>query len=99
MIKFGNEIISPKLLSRSSVNELVKEQYLANGKGTGYGVGFGIGKTNNNTISYSHSGGGIGATTLLLMYPEENIVISIVTNMSGLPIRDLGEQLENVFIY
>ena len=98
LIKFGNEIISPKILSKTSVSELVKEQILENGKGTGYGVGFGIGKTKNNTVIYSHSGGGIGATTLLLMYPEDGIVISIVTNMSGLPIRDFGDQLENVFI-
>jgi CubicO group peptidase (beta-lactamase class C family) len=98
LIKFGNEIISPKIISKTSIAELVKEQHLTNGKGTGYGVGFGIGKTKKGTVSYSHSGGGIGATTLLLMYPEEGIVISIVTNMSGLPIRDFGEQLEAVFI-
>jgi len=98
LIKFGNEIISPKMISQTSIAELVKEQHLTNGKGTGYGVGFGIGKTKKGTVSYSHSGGGIGATTLLLMYPEEGIVISIVTNMSGLPIRDFGEQLEAVFI-
>jgi serine beta-lactamase-like protein LACTB len=98
LIKFGNEIISPKVFSVASINELVKEQYLDNGKGTGYGVGFGVGKTKKGTVSYSHSGGGIGATTLLLMYPEENIVISIVTNISGLPISHFGEQLEAVFI-
>ena len=98
LIKFGNEIISPKMISQTSIAELVKEQYLTNGKGTGYGVGFGVGKTKKGTVSYSHSGGGIGATTLLLMYPEEGIVISIVTNISGLPIRDFGEQLEAVFV-
>ena len=98
LIKFGNEIISPKVFSVASIHELIKEQQLDNGKGTGYGVGIGVGKTKKGTMSYSHSGGGIGATTLLLMYPEEGIVISIVTNMSGLPIRDFGEQLEAIFI-
>jgi len=98
LIKFGNEIIAPKFFSASSISELVKEQQLDNGKGTGYGVGFGVGKTNKGTVSYSHSGGGIGATTLLLMYPTEGIVISIITNISGLPIRDFGEELEAVFI-
>ncbi|MEZ4797485.1 MAG: serine hydrolase domain-containing protein [Flavobacteriaceae bacterium] len=98
LIKFGNEIISPTIFSKASINELLKEQYLTNGKGTGYGVGFGIGKTKNGTVSYSHSGGGIGATTLLLMYPEEEIVIAIVTNLSSLPIRDFGKQLEDIFI-
>ena len=98
LIKFGNEIISPKIISQTSIAELLKEQHLTNGKGTGYGVGFGIGRTKKGTIVYSHSGGGIGATTLLLMYPEDGIVIAIVTNMSGLPIRDFGEQLETIFV-
>lgn len=98
LIRFGNEIIAPKILSQTSVNELIKEQYLENGNGTGYGVGFGISKTKNGTLKFSHTGGGIGATAFLLIYPNEEIVISILTNLSGLPIRDLGEQLENVFI-
>lgn len=98
LIKFGNEIISPKILNIASRNELVKEQLLANEKGTGYGIGFGIAKTKNGTPKFSHTGGGIGATAFLLIYPEEEIVIAILTNLSGLPIRDLGEQLEMVFI-
>ncbi len=98
LVKFGNEIISPKILSRESLNELLKPQQTSNGKSTDYGVGIGIGKSKNDTPKYGHSGGGIGATTLLLMYPTENIVISILTNLSRLPIRNLGEDLEAVFV-
>jgi CubicO group peptidase (beta-lactamase class C family) len=98
LIKFGNEIISPKIFSKTSIDELLKEQYLTNGKGTNYGVGFAIDTTKNGTVVYSHSGGGIGATTLLLMYPDEAVVIAIVTNRSGLPIGNFGKQLEAVFI-
>lgn len=98
LIKFGNEIIKPTIISKNSLKEILKEQQLNNGKGTGYGVGIGVSKSINKTKKFSHSGGGIGATTLLLMYPEEGIVISIVTNVSGLPIRDFGEKLEAVFL-
>ena len=98
LVKFGNEIISPKLVSHSTVQELTKPLYTTDGKSTNYGIGFGVDKTKNGTLKYSHSGGGMGATTFILMYPKENIVIAIVTNLSQVPIRDLTETLENIFI-
>lgn len=98
LVKFGNEVIAPKLLNKSSVRELVKAQSTDDGESTGYGIGFGVAKTKNNTPRYSHSGGGMGATTFLLMYPEESIVIAIVTNLSQVPIRELTSALEGVFI-
>lgn len=98
LIKFGNEIISPKLISETTLKELVKPQVLESGKSTYYGIGFSLGETKNKTPKYSHSGGGVGATTLLLIYPQEHVVISILTNLSQVPINDIGKQLETIFI-
>lgn len=98
LVKFGNEIISPTILSETSVNELVTSLATDDGELTDYGVGFGVVTTKNDTPRYSHSGGGVGATTFLLMYPQEDTVIAIVTNLSGVPIRDLVSKLEDVFI-
>ncbi len=98
LIKFGNEIISPQIISETSLKELVKPQILESGKSTHYGIGFSVGKTKNKTPVYSHSGGGVGATTLLLIYPEEEVVIAILTNLSSVPIFDLGKSLESVFL-
>lgn len=98
LIKFGNEIISLKIISETSLKELIKPQILESGKSTHYGIGFSVGETKNKTPKYSHSGGGVGATTLLLIYPEEEVVISILTNLSQAPIYDIGNQLESVFL-
>tara|TARA_R110002073_G_scaffold95059_2_gene220920 strand:- start:11630 stop:12703 length:1074 start_codon:yes stop_codon:yes gene_type:complete len=98
LVKFGNEIINPTILSKASVKELVTPLFTNDGKSTEYGIGFGVVKTKNNTPRYSHSGGGMGATTFLMMYPDENIVISVVTNLSQVPIRELTAKLEDVFI-
>lgn len=98
LIKFGNEVIAPTILSKTSVKELVTSLKTDDGELTNYGIGFGVITTKNNTPRYSHSGGGIGATTFLMMYPEEEIVIAIVTNLSSVPIRNLVGQLETVFI-
>lgn len=98
LITFGNEIISPVIISKTVLNELLKPQILDSGKSTHYGIGFSCSETKNKTPKYSHSGGGVGATTLLLIYPKEKIVISILTNLSNIPIHDIGNQLETIFI-
>lgn len=98
LVKFGNEIIAPQILSEASIKELVTPLTLDSGESTNYGIGFGFGTTKKETLKYGHTGGGIGASTLLRMYPEENIVISILTNLSQAPIRNLGDELELIFI-
>lgn len=98
LIYFGNEIINPKLLGKDSLNELLEPQQTLDGKSTNYGVGFGISKTKNGTPKYSHSGGGIGASTILLMFPEENIVVAILANLSKAPVGKLATKMESVLI-
>lgn len=98
LIRFGNEVINPKLIAKETAAELVNAQTLRNGTKTTYGIGFVTDTSKNNTPRFSHSGGGVGATALLLMYPEEEIVIVILTNISQAPIRDFGAALESIFI-
>lgn len=98
LIAFGNEILHPKHVSKEVIKDMVTPLQLANGKNTNYGVGIGIAHVKNNTLRYAHSGGGMGATAFLLMYPEKDLVISILTNLSRVQIRKLVGELENVFI-
>ena len=98
LIHFGNEIIDPKVITIKSLKELLRAQNTKDGKSTNYGIGFGVGTSIRNTPRFSHSGGGAGATTLLLIYPEEKVVIAIVTNLSQVPIGGFGKKLETLFL-
>ena len=98
LILFGNEIINPKTVSKTAIAELVKPQITTKGKKTNYGIGIGVINVKNNTLRYSHSGGGVGATAFLMMYPEKDMVISILTNLSGVNIRKIVGELEEIFI-
>ena len=98
LIKFGEEIISPQIVSKESLSKMITSQELKTGEITGYGIGFSVECTKNNTHKYYHTGGGVGASTILLMYPEESIVISVLTNRSGADMEVFGKQLEAVFI-
>jgi CubicO group peptidase (beta-lactamase class C family) len=98
LIKFGQEIIQPTLISVKSLLEITTSQKLKSGNITGYGIGFSIDKTKNNTPKYYHTGGGVGASTIISIYPKENIVICILTNTSGKSVQPLEEQFESIFI-
>ncbi len=98
LILFGNEIINPKMVSKEVIAEMVTSLQTTTGRKTGYGIGIGVIKLKNNTIRYAHSGGGMGATAFLLIYPEKELVIAILTNLSGVNIRKIVGELEGVFI-
>ena len=91
-------MINPQTISKASIAELVKSQITSKGKETNYGIGVGVRNVKNNTLRYSHSGGGMGATAFIMMYPEKDMVISILTNLSGVNIRKIVGELEDVFI-
>jgi CubicO group peptidase (beta-lactamase class C family) len=98
LILFGNEFVNQKIISKNALKELITPQKTIEGKNTRYGIGIAISKTKNNIVKYGHSGGGVGASTQLLIYPEKEIVISILTNLSGVKMRDYIKELETIFI-
>ena len=98
LLLFGNEIIKPSIVSKNIIKDMVTPLQISNGKSTQYGIGIGVTNVKNNTLRYSHSGGGMGATSYLLIYPEKEMVISILTNLSGVGIRKIVNELEDVFI-
>lgn len=98
LILFGEEIISPNIIHKKTLKEFLKSQETDNGKKTNYGIGVGVSNVKNNTLRYSHSGGGIGATAYLMMYPEKEVVISILTNLSSVNIIKIVGELEAIFI-
>lgn len=98
IVKFGNEIISPKTISKEALSEIITSQHLITGEKTGYGIGFSIEKSKKGTPKYFHTGGGVGASTILMIYPEEEIVITVLTNLTGVSMIDFGNELEAVFV-
>lgn len=98
LIKFGEEIISPTTVSKEALSEILTSQILKSNKVTGYGIGFSVDCTKNNTSKYYHTGGGVGASTVLLIFPKEGIVISVLTNKSGVSMDAFAKELEATFI-
>ncbi|GGZ81573.1 serine hydrolase domain-containing protein [Algibacter mikhailovii] len=98
LIKFGQEVISPTLISEDALFEITTSQKLKSGNLTGYGIGFSVERPKNGTPKIYHTGGGIGASTALFIYPKEAIVICVLTNKTGVKMDSFGKTLEHIFI-
>ncbi|MCH4551328.1 serine hydrolase domain-containing protein [Aestuariibaculum lutulentum] len=98
IILFGNEFITPKIITQKTLSKLTTSQRLGNGYKTGYGMGLSIRTSINNTPKYYHTGGGMGSSSILCVYPDEGIVICVLTNLSGVSMVEFGNALEEVFL-
>lgn len=94
LVSFGYQFIQPTLIHKNTLAEFTTPQLLTTGKSTKYGVGIVISKTKHNLLRLSHSGGGVGATAYLLIYPEKEIVISILTNLSNVNLNNFIKTIE-----
>ncbi|GAA4292305.1 serine hydrolase domain-containing protein [Aestuariibaculum suncheonense] len=98
IVTFGNELITPQLISEKALSKLTTSQRLDNGYKTGYGIGLSIRTSVNNTPKYYHTGGGMGSSSILCVFPKEGIVICVLTNLSGVSMVNFGNTLEDIFL-
>jgi len=80
LAKFGNAMLNNMLFPEEIKLQLVTSQTLSDGKKTGYGMGFFSGVNEFGRPWYGHSGGSIGGCGNLLIYPDVNMVVAVITN-------------------
>lgn len=102
IVRFGNALLSEKLLSNRTRAKLWQVAPLNNGQANSehYSMGF----TNGRDVvggNHSHGGMSVGGYSYFVVYPEQQIVIAIATNatpMSGQFSRsELALQLAEIF--
>jgi serine beta-lactamase-like protein LACTB len=87
LVKVGCELLRPIVLRPQTAALLVTPRHLLNGTNTNYAMGWRIG-TDSQKRPIIHHGGSIdGGRTFLLIYPEQNLVVTITANMSGVSIN------------
>ncbi len=93
LARFGYALTGPGYLDAGELEEFTKSQSLPNGKKTNYGIGFRIGKDDDGKLWYGHSGGSVGGTSMLLIYPEEDLTIVTLVNLTGAEMNDLAMRI------
>jgi CubicO group peptidase (beta-lactamase class C family) len=93
LIKFAKAHLSAGYLSEASLTELTTSQKLLDGSETGYGLGWvtNIDKEGHHWIG--HSGGAIGGTSKMVIYPEDELIVVVLTNLSGAGLGSFPHEL------
>ena len=99
LVVLGNAYLFPdRLIKKETLVELIKSKKLKNGKKTNYGFGFETYKDLNGNYYYGHNGGYLGSRSLLRIYPNSKIVISIMTNRDIQDIDNFATELIKHYI-
>lgn len=99
LVRFGTGILRHSVLKKETADLLFTPQLLLNGSNTYYGLGWRIGTDNQNRKIIHHGGTIDGGRTFLILYPENDLVIAITANMSGVNINlPEMEKIANYFL-
>jgi CubicO group peptidase (beta-lactamase class C family) len=95
--RFANAHLHSGYLKATTLSAFTKSQTLSNGQETGYGIGWASGRDVWNRYYFGHTGGSVGGITMMRIYPEEKLVIVILTNSSNVSNSQLTAVLANIF--
>ncbi|RIV19853.1 class A beta-lactamase-related serine hydrolase [Fibrisoma montanum] len=87
LVRVGQALLKGTHLKPQTVALLFTPQRLLNGTNTNYGFGWRIG-TDSKGRNVVHHGGTIdGGRTFLLLYPDNDLIVALTANMSGVSIN------------
>ncbi|MEQ9402856.1 MAG: serine hydrolase [Cyclobacteriaceae bacterium] len=90
LVNFGSALLGDKLLSNSLLKQVFETQYTSNGQSTGYGLGWYIGEDSNGNETWYHAGELPSSGSILIIYPEHNLVIALLANSPVISETDDG---------
>ncbi len=83
VVRFGHQVLSGDLLSADTRVLLFTSQKTNDGLETGYGMGWSTNVDKQGRRIIGHSGGSVGGTTQFIMYPDEGIIVCLISNLSN----------------
>ena len=97
LARFGLAHMNNQLVTSEMRNLLWTEQKTTAGKGTGYGIGWRTELDGKRNRWIGHGGGSIGGTTMLWLYLDDGMVISMASNQTELDYGDILPRLQTLF--
>lgn len=97
LIIFANAMLNDKLVKEETQDLFTTPQKTNDGKSTNYGIGWRSGDDKKSRRWYGHSGGSVGGTSYLVIYPKEEIVVAVVSNMSRAKLNNIAFKIANQY--
>ena len=90
LLKFGNAVLYGDFFDGRFKKQWFKTQYTTDKKPTNYGLGWYLGKDSDNRKIWYHVGQSPASGAVLILYPDEGIIIALLANMPILVNSDDG---------
>ncbi len=98
VVKFAHAFSKPGFLTASTLEKWTSSQRTTDGKLTNYGIGWRSGKDELGKMWYGHSGGSVGGTSMMLIYPEEGLIVITLVNLSSAKMDNLAYKIGAEFM-
>ncbi|EAR00825.1 serine hydrolase domain-containing protein [Maribacter sp. HTCC2170] len=94
--KFGQFYLDNEIRDNDVISEFLTSQ-IVNGKPTYYGLGWQVSEDSKGRRYFGHIGNGVGGYSNLFVYPNEQIVLSILANCTNPRIqKELDESIDQI---
>jgi CubicO group peptidase (beta-lactamase class C family) len=98
LVRFGLAHLGSDFLSPKTVTRLWTSQRTNDGVETGYGIGWWVGRDADGRRVVSHTGSSVGGRAILVIYPDDGVVVAVAANRSGVQFRGMPQELAELFI-
>jgi CubicO group peptidase (beta-lactamase class C family) len=98
LVRFGQGVHAGTVLDPDTAALLMTSQRTSDGETTGYGIGWQIDTGPDGRRIVGHGGGSVGGSTAFITIPSANVVVAIISNMSGVDYGDVPVRVGHHFI-
>jgi len=98
LVRFGLAHLSDEFLTGETIEMMWTSQTTSTGEETGYGIGWSIQADKSGRKIIRHSGGSIGGITELRIYPDQELVIAVISNTSPAELKPLVDGIVDLFL-
>lgn len=74
LLNFGNALLENKLIKKSSLDTMIAQTKLKDGKIIQYGLGIALNNDSKGRFYFGHTGAGTGFVSNLIIFPEQNVI-------------------------
>lgn len=96
LVRFGFAMLDGRLLERSTRDVLWSPAVLESGEPTGNGLGWDFANLGGRPM-IGHGGRSVGGTASLMIFPEQRMVVSVTTNVTGAAPAPIAVALARLF--
>lgn len=98
LLKFGEAMLGDDYLNKQTIAMLWESMETDAGEKTNYGIGWRSGTDLEGRRWMGHSGGSVGGTTQFIIFPDQKVVVAMISNLSGVNYGGLQVRVAQLFM-